>query len=67
MLTAERIADVLVQTGRLGPEDAETLRREARGQPRRHGTGRASEQRSHAYELVERMQFRDAARDRALT
>jgi general secretion pathway protein E len=67
LLTAERIADVLVQTGRLGTEDADTLRREARVAPRRRDDTRATEQRSHAYELVERMQFRDLAHDRPLT
>jgi general secretion pathway protein E len=66
MLTAERIADVLVQTGRLASEDADTLRREARVLPRRRPSTRAAEQRSHAYELIERMQFRDHARDRPL-
>ena len=67
MLTAERIADLLVQTGRLGPEDAAALRREARAEARPQGRG--SLHRASAYELVERMQFRDASADngRSLT
>jgi general secretion pathway protein E len=61
MLTAERIADVLVQTGRLGAAEAASLRREARGVARPRG--RAAHQRSTAYELVEQMQFRDCSSD----
>ena len=59
MLTAERIADLLVQTGRIGPEDAAALRREARSDGRPQG--RSAINRASAYELVERMQFRDAS------
>ncbi|HVS14075.1 MAG TPA: ATPase, T2SS/T4P/T4SS family [Thermoanaerobaculia bacterium] len=63
MLTAERIADALVETGRLGAADADSLRREARSAPRRRG--RAADQRSSAYELVEQMQFRDLSAEDA--
>jgi general secretion pathway protein E len=59
LLTAERIADLLVQTGRIGPEDAAALRREARSDGRPQG--RSAINRASAYELVERMQFRDAS------
>jgi general secretion pathway protein E len=67
LLTADRIADLLVQTGRLDADDAAALRREARETSRPRS--RTSVHRASAYELVERLQFRDASADngKALT
>ncbi len=59
MLTADTLAKALVKTGRISPEDGTLLVKEARQAPRRTPGQRNYEQASFAYNLVERMQFRN--------
>ncbi len=66
-ITADYLADVLVQTGRLGEAAAEELKKEARLQPARRVNGRAVAQSSHAYETVERMGFKNEKTSAPLT
>ncbi|HVS01902.1 MAG TPA: ATPase, T2SS/T4P/T4SS family [Thermoanaerobaculia bacterium] len=56
-LSPETVADVLERQGALAPEQADTVRREARQVSRRVRSSRAYEQRALGYELVLRMNF----------
>jgi general secretion pathway protein E len=67
MLTVDRVAEALRESGVLTPDEAASLRREASLSPRPQA-GRESEQRSHVYELVERLRLgTDGSTERSLS
>jgi general secretion pathway protein E len=61
-LTPELVADVLVRCGRIAPEHAEVIRKEARSVPRRVRSHKAYEQRAVAYDLITSLQLPDRER-----
>jgi general secretion pathway protein E len=58
-LTPELVAKVLLRQGRITPEHAELIAKEARSLPRRVRSHRAYEQRAVGYELVSSLQLPD--------
>ncbi len=61
MMTPKLLATILVRQGRLTEEQGQLLEREARMIPRSKRSVRAFEQKATAYELMESLQFKDAA------
>src|SRR5690606_29642991 len=58
-LTPELVAKVLLRQGRIAPEHAELIEKEARSVPRRVRSHQAYEQRAVAYELIASLQLPD--------
>ncbi|HSL81909.1 MAG TPA: GspE/PulE family protein [Thermoanaerobaculia bacterium] len=61
-LTPHLVADVLLRRGRIAPEHAEAIRKEARSVPRRVRSHKAYEQRAVAYDLITSLQLPDQER-----
>ncbi len=57
MLTVQKLANALRRSGRIGEREVQVLAAESHKHPRRTESLRAFDQRSRAYEIVERMQF----------